>query len=335
MSDELRPMFPAEVGRLLDAYGVPSATKNALFDLYVSLGGSVLELFAEIADEVGDPSQLQPSHLADVRATLAERFVRRNHERWRRGEPTASFWCPREAAGRAAGLLRPIGAVGIGESGDFAGTVEARLRPILGSDQPFPRGLLIMGRNGHYSGRLETISFDVVEDDLDEAVRIALAEGRQHTVPGSVGECSGTWNGPSQVALLWELQPNVLKPAGERNRSISKVYRRHRNWHVVTLGAALLWLDRHEAKIFVVKGKALAATHQANPHVPISEEIMALHDRTLARVVEGLGGSMGEPDDEDEGILRDAWPGNVGLKKFVESEGARGALVRVRIPTVH
>ena len=42
-----------------------------------------------------------------------------------------------------------------------------------------------------------------------------------------------------QVALLWEVQPNVYKPAGERNRGIAKLYRRHRNWHVITLVSAL------------------------------------------------------------------------------------------------
>ena len=327
--------FPPQIAQLLEAYGVHPATKSALFDYYVSLGSDMLELFAEIAEEVGDPSLVQPDHLVGVRSTLAERFVRRNHDKWLHGEPTASFWCPREAGGRATGLLRPIGVLGSEEQGTFARSVEGRLRPILGNTQPFPRGPLIVGKNGHYCGRLETISFDVVEDNLDEAVGIALAEGRQHTVPGSVGECSGTWDALNRVALLWELQPNVLKPAGERNRSISKSYRRHRNWHVLTLGAALLWLDRYDVRIFVVRGEALQATHQVNPHAPISDEIMELHDRTLARVVDGLGATMAELADEDDQSLQEAWPGNTGLRKLVEAVGAKRALVRVQIPTIN
>ena len=56
--------------------------------------------------------------------------------------------------------------------------------------------------------------------DLEDALLIAGAEGQQHTIPGSIGETSGTFDSALNVALIWEVQPNVYKPAGERNRLV-------------------------------------------------------------------------------------------------------------------
>ncbi|HKR62218.1 MAG TPA: hypothetical protein VJZ00_00695, partial [Thermoanaerobaculia bacterium] len=178
--------FPAHIDRVLNAYGVPADTKAALYDLYVSMGDDVLEVFADLAERVASPTMLQPEDTASIRAAVVERYLVRNHPRWLAKLPTKSLWHPREAEGRASGAAVPLGET--------------------------DKGLFILGRNAHYGGRAETISFDVVARDLDDAIALGLAEGQQHTIPGSAGETSGTFDSAQNVALIWEVQPNVYKP---------------------------------------------------------------------------------------------------------------------------
>jgi hypothetical protein len=189
-----------------------------------------------------------------------------------------------------------------------------------------PDGLLILGRNAHSGGRSETISFDVVARDLEDALAIAQAEGQQHTLPGSAGETSGTFDSARGVALVWEVQPNVYKPQGERNRAIARLYRRHRNWHVATLTAALEWLRAQRCAIFILRGNALAIAHEVNPAKPVSPTIAALHDRTVHDVVETLGFELHDPTDEDELMLLDSVVMNHALRKHVLTAGAATAI---------
>jgi hypothetical protein len=298
--------FPPHIEKILNAYGVRSDTKAALYDLYVALGDEVLEVFGDIAEGVASVTELRPEDTAAIRARVVERYLRRNHPRWLAGTPTASLWHPREAEGRASGAAVPLHA--------------------------HPDGLLILGRNAHYGGRSETISFDIVASELEDAIAIATAEGQQHTLPGSAGETSGTFDSARGVALIWEVQPNVYKPQGERNRAIAKLYRRHRNWHVATLTAALEWLRAQHCATFILRGDALAIAHEVNPAKPVSETIAALHDRTVEEAVRVLGATLAEPTDEDELALLDSIVMNHALRKHVLQQGAASAIRRVSAP---
>ena len=291
--------FPDHIERVLDTYRVPAATKSALYDLYLSLGDEVLEVFADLADGVTSATMLSPDDTLLIRERVVERYLRRNHPRWAEGKPTASLWHPRVAEGRASGAAIPLPRIA--------------------------EGIPILGRNAHRGGRADTISFDVVAADLEDALLIARAEGQQHTIPGSVGETSGTFDSARNVALIWEVQPNVYKPAGERNRAIAKLYRRHRNWHVTTLTAALHWLRAQQSQTFILRGSALAVTHEVNPAKTISATIAALHDRTVEEVAHTTGATLTDPSEQDELILLDSSVMNHALRKHVLVHGAGGA----------
>ncbi|MEA2465670.1 MAG: hypothetical protein QOJ98_3417 [Acidobacteriota bacterium] len=309
--------FPPHIERVLTAYGIRADTKAALYDLYLSLGGEVLEVFADVADGVTAATMLEPDDTLMLKEQVVERYLTRNHPRWLEGLPTASLWHPREAEGRASGAAVPLG-----ELPEVA-------RRLVGEDLPVPDGILILGRNAHFGGRAETISFDVVARELADAIAIGKAAGQQHTIPGSVGETSGTFDSAHNVALLWEVQPNVYKPAGERNRAIAKLYRKHRNWHLVTLASAIDWLLAQKTSTFILRGDALAATHEVNPEKPVSEAISAMHDRTVEQVVRAFGATLAAPDGQDELLLLDTCVMNHALRRFVLKNGAAAAMWRL------
>jgi hypothetical protein len=310
--------FPSHIERVFEAFGIAADTKATLYDLYISMGPEVLEVFSDIAEGVESPATLRPEHCAGVRRSVVERYLTRNHPLWLAGTPTPSLYCPREAEGRAAGVAIPVGAI------------HPQTATIIGNDQPVPDGIVVQGRNAHFGGRHETISFDLVAADLDDAIAVGTAEGQQHTIPGSVGETSGTLDVPGLVALIWEIQPNVYKPAGDRNRAIARIYRRHRNWHVVTLIAALQWMRAKSFRVFIVRGEALAPTHEVNKAKPVPPAIVALHNRTVASVVEGLGQSLEPASRDDEQMLLNSTVMNVGLHKHVSTFGARDAIWKLR-----
>ena len=309
--------FPSHIEQVLAAYGIRPDTKEALYDLYLSLGSDVLEVFADLTDDGTSPAELAPDDTLAIRARVDERYLRSHHPQWVEGKPTPSLWHPREAEGRASGLVVPLG------------EITEMVRGVVPEGQPVPDGILLLGRNAHFGGRPETISFDVVARSLDEAIAIGTSEGRQHTVPGSIGETSGTFDSIRNVALLWEVQPNVYKPSGERNRAIAKVYKRHRSWHLVTLAAALEWLAVQSAAVFVLRGSALAATHEVNPAHPVSEAIVSMHDRTVAAVASALGLELRPTDDADELALVDAAVMNHALRQHVLKQGAGQAILKI------
>ena len=300
--------FPEHIERVLDAYRVPADTKSALYDLYLALGDEVLEVFADLSDGVTSATMLAPDDTLVIREQVVERYLRRSHPLWLEGKPTASLWHPRVAEGRASGAAIPMRA---------ASNVD---------------GIAILGRNAHSGGRADTISFDVVAPELEDALLIAKAEGQQHTIPGSIGETSGTYDSARNVALLWEVQPNVYKPSGERNRDIAKLHRRYRNWHLTTLTLAIEWLRAQSAATFILRGNALAATHEMNPAKPMSEMIVTLHDRTVTEAVRLAGLTLAEPDAQDELTLLDSEVMNHALRKHVLVNGAREAVWKLMIP---
>lgn len=311
--------FPDHIEAVLSAYGISADTKAALYDLYLSLGTEVLEVFADLSDGVTSAAMLQPDDTLVIREQVVERYLRRNHPRWTQGLPTASLWHPREAEGRASGVAVPL-----------SGFPELARR-VLG-DESLPEGLVMLGRNAHYGGRVETISFDVVVPDLEDAIEVGRAAGQQHTLPGSIGQTSGTYDGSSNLALLWEIQPNVFKPAGDRNRAIARIFRRHRNWHLVTLAIAVDWLRHQDARIFILRGGALAATHEVNPAKPVSETIAALHDRTVKRVAEAEGARLVEAEQEDGIALLDSLVMNHALRRHVLEHGPERVFWRLEPP---
>jgi len=70
-------------------------------------------------------------------------------------------------------------------------------------------------------------------------------------------------------------------------------------------------------KIYVVRGEALAATHEVNPEKPVSPTIVALHNRTVAHVAQGLGLALGPASRDDEQMLVNSSVMNTGLQKHV------------------
>jgi hypothetical protein len=283
------------------------------------MGSDVLEIFSDLAEGVASVAELQPEDTGVIRERMVERFLTRNHPRWTEGHPTASFWHPRQAEGRASGAAIPLGE--LPESARIAAGGES-----------LPDGMLIFGRNAHFGGRNETISFDVIPRDVQEAIAVGKAAGQQHTLPGSVGETSGTFDSARGIALIWEVQPNVYKPAGERNRAIAKLYRRHRNWHLATLAAAIDWLRGQKCAIYLLRGAALAPAHEVNPAKPVSVTIAEHHDRTVARVAEAFRASLVEPTAGDEFALMESMVMNHALRKHVLVNGAAAAMWKFMMP---
>ena len=308
--------FPEHIERIFEIFGVPADTKNAIYELYVAMGEDALEVFGEIAESVDSPTNLRPEHCVEVRARVVERFLTRNHPQWLDGQPTGSLYRPRVLEGRASGLAIPLG------------PIEPKKHAVVGEDQPVPQGILMQSRNAHSSGREGTISFDLIAPDLNDAIAIGQAAGQQHTLPGSVGETTGTIDGERSLALLWEIQPNVYKPAGERNRRIAKLYRKHRNWHIITLVAALEWLRSKKFRVYILRGEALAATHEANPAKPVTPTIISLHNRTVENVTKGLDIELVPAARDDEQLLLDSSLMNTSLFEHVTFEGAAGAIWR-------
>jgi hypothetical protein len=308
--------FPPHIDSVFTAYGIAADTKAALYDLYLSMGDDVLEVFGDIAEGVASPAALRPEHCGGIRRLVVERYLARNHPQWVSGKPTPSLYHPRALEGRASGIAIPLGAVD-------------RAARLVGKNQPVPDGIVVQGRNAHFGGRIETISFDLVAAELDDAIRLGVAAGQQHTLPGSAGETSGSIDAEQLVALIWEIQPNVYKPAGERNRDIGRIYRRHRNWHIVTLVAALDWLRSKNFRIYVVRGEALPATHEVNAAKPVTPAIIALHDRTVRAVAEGLALDLRPPTRDDEQLLVNCEVMNVGLRKHIAATGPSAALWRL------
>ena len=324
--------FPPHIARVLDQYGISAATKAALLDAYLQMGQHSLEAFSDLCEEFPTPSAIEPADLARLREVAVARYLREAHPAWIEGRPTASFFAPRSAQGRANGISAPIGTISREGDCELAETVRRETRAIVGDAQPVPSGILLMSRNGHYGGRDETVSFDVVCESLHDAVAVGNAAGRQHTVPGSIGETSGTHDGIAKLGLLWEIQPNAWKPQGERNRTIAQLWRRNRNWHVMTLVAAIRWLQRAGAMVFVLQGRALQATHEVNPREPVTEALVAVHDRTVTTVTTGLGGFLREPTAAEAQAIVESNLMNTGLSKFVAAHGAGEAIWRAELP---
>src|SRR5438309_2107806 len=58
--------FPEHIDRLFDVFGVPPDTKQAVYDLYVSMGEEALDVFGDIAERVDSPAALRPEDTAPI-----------------------------------------------------------------------------------------------------------------------------------------------------------------------------------------------------------------------------------------------------------------------------
>ena len=192
----------------------------------------------------------------------------------------------------------------------------------------------MVSQNGHYGGRIDTVSFEVVVADQEQALALATSEGQQHTLPGSVGQTSGTIDPASTVALLWEIQPNVFKPEGGRNRAVSQIYRKHRNWHVVSLLIGVRWLRARNYRIFILRGEALRDAHEVNAAKPVGDRVPELHNKTVERVVSMIGEALEPPSPEDVQLLLSTDLMNTALRAAVEQDGAASAIWRLSPATV-
>ena len=320
-------MFPPHLTAVLDQYGIRPATRAALYEQYCMFGGAALEAFADWVSEEGiEPGAIEPEMIPALRNAVVTRYLERFHPLWLAEKPTPTLYHPRSGEGRGAGAATPLGR--FEESAEGVAGEAARLtRSIVGEAQPVPAGVLLLSRNGHFGGRENSISFDIVPFEKGDALLVAAASGRQHTLPGSVGETSGTLD--SAAALLWEVQPNALKPDGDRNREAAPVLRRHRNWHVATLAAALVWLRARCTDIWILRGSSLAVAHEVNAAEPVSETIAALHDRTVARVAAAMNLLLVSPEPHESGALLRTGLMNTALRAAVERDGAATHLWKV------
>jgi hypothetical protein len=318
--------LPPSVSAALLRFGAPAETIAWADDLYRHLGPPVVDALRELVESQDIPvPELRPEHLDAIRPMLGERYLRQHHAAWARGGSSPAFWCDRSQPGAARGIVTALGDVATQASPLLALLAQA-VRRVAGDDQPPPRGTLLVSQNAHRGNQEGTLAFDLVPSELSDALALNAAQGRHHTLPGSIGQTSGRVLTDPPLAIVWEIQPNVFKPAGARNREAAKAYRRHRAWPLVTTAAAFLWLRERGYRVYVLRGDALRAAHEVNPSEPLSAEIERLHDLTVARAADGLGLYLGDV------ARRDAPPAlaslaKVNLGKAIEERGLF-ALVR-------
>jgi hypothetical protein len=81
--------------------------------------------------------------------------------------------------------------------------------------------------------------------------------------------------------------------------------------------------------IFILRGSALATTHEVNPQKPVSATIAEHHDRTVARVAEALGHVLEPASVDDEQLLVNSEVMNHALRQHVVQHGVGGAMWRL------
>lgn len=281
--------LPRAVSEALLRFGVAADTISWVDDLHRHLGPPVVEALSELVESRGlEPGELGREHLEAIRPMLGQRYLRSHHGGWLQGASSPAFWCDRSVEAAARGIVSPLGDV-LRADTPLALRVGEAAQRAAGPGQAPARGLLLFSQNAHRGNQENTFAFDLVPSDLDDALALNAALGRHHTLPGSIGETSGRALADPPVAIVWEVQPNVYKPAGPRNREAGKAYRRYRAWPLVTATAALLWLVERGYRVFVLKGEALRAAHEVNPAEPLSPEIERMHDRTMEGAASGLG----------------------------------------------
>ena len=291
--------LPPRVAEILVAWSVPPEVRARLGELHHFLGQPAIDAFIDIV-EGGDrpPSELVPEDLDVLRATAGERYLDQHHARWLEGEPTPGFWRDRTIEGAPSGLVTVLGDLGNPRDPLALEVAEAAERA-AGPNQPRPAGLLLLSRNSHYGNRPGEFSIDLVPSDLSQAKAICRGIGQQHTLPGSIGEASGTALSDPAVAITWEIQPNIYKPSADRNRDANAAWRRHRNWHLATAIGAFAWLRHNGYAAHVLRSDALQLAHEVNADKPVSDDIRAMHDRTIDAALGALSMRRAPPEGDE------------------------------------
>jgi hypothetical protein len=313
--------LPPAVAQTLIEFGFASDVRAGIAEQYRFLGPGALEALVELTEGRGrSPVDVKVEDLAEVRAIVGARFLESSFGAWKQGDPSAGFWRNRKLEGGATGMAIPLG--DLDDAGNpFSVRVARAAEVAAGPDQPHPQGLLVLSKGGHYGNRPGEFSMDLVPSDLESALAVNAGVGQQHTLPGSIGETSGTATGDPAVALVWEIQPNIYKPSADRNQAANKVFRKHRNWHLITAIASFAWLEQAGYRTFVLKGSALALAHEVNADKPLTPEIESAHDRTVEKALGALGmrgeSCAGDPDGD---VLRElvdkAFSHDIGERKL-------------------
>jgi hypothetical protein len=91
----------------------------------------------------------------------------------------------------------------------------------------------------------------------------------------------------------------------------------------------LQWLRDQHCQVYILRGERLAVAHEVNPGKPLSETIVAHHNRTVTDVARVLGRPLIEATDDDGFRLLDSLVMNHALRRHVLQFGATGAFWRV------
>jgi len=199
-------------------------------------------------------------------------------------------WRPEAIGARELAAIRPhLGGLYLEPRDPVALEVVEALGRAAAPGLPPPCGLLLLTRGAHLGNQPGSFAVDLVPAEPEAALALNSAEGRHHTVPGSIGEASGRVGGDPPLALLWEVQPNVYKPSAGRSPAARAPWRRYRFWPLATTAAAMSWMRRAGYRALVLRAAGLVATHEVDPGQPLGPEILTHHDRTVRAAAAALG----------------------------------------------
>ncbi len=252
--------LPSAVAQLLLRFGLQAETLSGVEDLYRRLGQGVIPALGELSEQLGrSPSEITRQDLSQIRALVGRSYLDTAHDAWRAGKPTVGFWRDPSLGAEPAGVVRPLANLQTPE-GVVAQRIDQGLRAL--DEHSGRRGVLCLSRRGHQGNYAEGFSVDLVPSELEHAHALNEAAGRQHTLPGSIGETSGHLAFESGVALVWEIQPNIFKPSAALSPVARSPYRKYRFWPAATCIGALAWLVERNFRVYVLRGSALPATHE-------------------------------------------------------------------------
>ena len=287
--------FPPHIDHVLTAYGIRAETKAALYDLYLAMGGEVLEVFADLADGVTAATMLEPDDTLTIREQVVERYLRRNHPRWLEGMPTAES----VASARRRGTCGRGGGAAGGVAGERAArgrgrSAVARRHSRPGAQRAFrwARGDDLVRRRGARSRTTRWPSARPRGSSTRFPARSAPRPERStaRTAWRCCGKCSLT---------------SISRPGSATAPS-------PRSIAATATGTSLRWPRRWNGSSARTRprsscrGAALAITHEVNPAKPVSEAIAAMHDRTVESVALALGMTLTEPAGTDDLLLLDS-----------------------------
>ena len=244
-------------------YGIAPDTKAALYDLYVSMGDEVLEVFGDIAESVDVAVAAAPEDTLPIRAARRRAIPHAQSSALARGQADAEPLASARAEGRASGLAMPLG---VASSRDRASDRSA-------TTSRFPTASSMLGP--------QRALRRPARDDLVRRRRRGSRRRHRHRhrprgsstpLPGSVGETSGTLDaGATRRAALGD-------PA-ERLQAGGRAQPRHRRRSIAATATGTssrssprmrLAARARALRIYVLRGEALAADARGEPGEAVS-----------------------------------------------------------------